>query len=454
MHSSPPSRPRAPRLPPPWLPFVLWALAAALPAQAQAQTQTATSPPVLAPAAPDSPWKVSGFGTLGVVAQSGGNDWGLVRNSTQLGASSRLSATPDSRLGLQLDWNPGTRWEAGAQAVLVSRPSGTPIAQSIEWAHLGYRPWDDTRLRFGRTSADIFLFADSRNVGFALPWARPPVDFYGFAPVVSIDGADLEQRWYGDGSNWRARLSGGTVRTSITDVEGRRLKVKGSDALTMSLSREEGGLLLKASYLRSRFRVDTGAEAAQLRDGLAELGQLPVPGLAGSLDELSQNLFSSGLVSYWALAAQYDTGPWTFTAEGSQLRVPRSPLNALRAYASVGYRHGAVTYYGIVSRVRPDKPAYAAPDLTDSLAPVLGAAGAQEAQALIGYAAMAGNNYRYDQSTVGVGLRWDFRSDAALKLQVDRFDVRRNGAAGWRFADDRAGRGTLVSVLVDFVWGQ
>ena len=157
MHSSASSLPRAPRLPRPWLPFVLWALAAALPAQAQ----TATPPPIPAQAAPDSPWKVSGFGTLGVVSQAGGNDWGLVRNSTQLGASSRLSATPDSRLGLQLDWNPGTRWEAGVQGVLVSRPSGTPIAQSIEWAHLGYRPWDDTRLRFGRTSADDQLPSDT-----------------------------------------------------------------------------------------------------------------------------------------------------------------------------------------------------------------------------------------------------------------------------------------------------
>ncbi|MGF6527954.1 porin [Variovorax sp. PvP013] len=411
-----------------------------------------TSPPV--PAASESPWRLSGFGTLGVVRQSGGNDWGFVRNSTQLGASSRLSATPDSRLGLQMNWNPGTRWEAAAQGVLLSRPSGTPIAESVEWAYIGYRPRPDTRVRIGRTSPDIFLFADSRNVGFALPWARPPVDFYGFAPLVSIDGVDLAQHWYGDDSTWRARLTGGSVRTGITDVEGRRLKVKGNDALAMSLSREEGGLLLKASYLRSRFQVDTGADAAQLRDGLAQLSQLPVPGLAGSLDRLGQNLWTGGSASYWALAAQYDTGPWTFTAEGSRLRVPRSPLNALRAYVSAGYRLGSFTYYGVVGRVRPDKAVFAAPDVAGALAPVLGSEGAQEAQSLVGLAALAGDNYRYDQRTVGAGLRWDFMPNAALKLQVDRFDVRRNGAAGWRFADDRGGRGTLVSVLVDFVWGQ
>ena len=449
-----PTLPHAPRRRRPWAAALVLVLATSTQAQMQTQTQTQTQTP--APTEPmfDSPWKLSGFGTLGVVGQSGGNDWGFVRNSTQLGAGSRLSATPDSRLGVQLNWNPGTQWEAGVQGVVLSKPSGTPRAENIDWAYVGYRVLPDTRLRVGRTSPDIFLFADSRNVGFALPWARPPVDFYGFAPLVSIDGADLEQRWSGDDTSWRARLTAGSVRTGVTDVEGRRLPVKGRDALALGLSREEGGLLLKASYLRSRFRVDVGDGPAQLRDGLGQLGQLPVPGLAGALDTLSQNLWSGGPSSYMALAAQYDTGPWTFIAEGSQLRIARSPLNAKRAYVSAGYRQGSLTYYGIASRVRPDQAPFAAPDAAGSLTPLIGAEGAQEAQGLIGLAAAAGHNYRYDQTTLGVGLRWDFTPTAALKLQVDRFDVRTDGAAGWRFADGRSGRGTLVSVLVDFVWGQ
>jgi len=425
---------------------VLAVAAATLPFLALAQERSTASL--------DSPWRVSGFGTLGAVQQSGGHEWGFVRNSTQLGASSRLSAAPDSRAGLQLNWNPGTRWEAGIQGVLLPKPSGTPAVESIEWAHVGYRPLPDTRLRIGRVAPDIFLFADSRNVGFALPWARPPVDFYGFVPLASVDGADLEQRWFTEASTWRARLSAGSVQTSVTDVNGGRVKMKGRDTWAFGLTREEGGLLLKGSYLRSRLQVDTGAGVGPLRDALGQLGQLPVPGLAGALDDLSQNLWNGGFSSYWALAAQYETGPWTFTAEGSQLRVPRSPLSARRAYVSAGYRSGAFTYYGIASRVKPDKPAFTAPDLAGPATPFLGAEDAQAAQALVGIAAAAGDNFRFDQSTLGVGLRWDFMPNAALKLQVDRFDVRSNGAAGWRFADSRGARGTLVSVLVDFVWGQ
>lgn len=401
-----------------------------------------------------SPWSVSGFGTLGAVHKSGGGDWGFVRNITQLGPNSRLSASPDSRLGAQVNWNGGPRWEAGLQGVVLSRPAGTPAAEAIQWAYVGYRPTTDTRIRVGRNSPDVFLFADSRNVGYALPWVRPPADFYAFFPLASIDGVDLEQQWSSSGATWRARATAGSVRTSATEINGSRLALRGHNTMALGLSREDGGLLVKASYLRSQVRLNSGPEVGQLRGALDTLGMLPVPGLAASLDPLNQNLWTGGGTRYLTLSTQYETGPWTFIAEGSQLRVPGSPLSARRAYASVGWRHGAVTYYGLASRVKPDDPAASAPELASSLAPVLGPAAAQQAQMLAGYAAAAGDNYRFDQTTLGAGLRWDFLPNAALKLQVDRFNVRQHGGAGWRFYDGSAGKGTLVSVLVDFVWGQ
>lgn len=399
-------------------------------------------------------WTLSGFGTLGVVGQSGGRDLGFLRNSTQLGASSKLSAMPDSRLGAQLDWNPSGPWEAAVQAVWLPRPSGTPLQQSIESAYLGYRFATDTRVRFGRTSPDIFLFADSRSIGFALPWARPPVDFYGFVPLASIDGVDVDQRWFSDDTTWRMRASAGTVSSSVGDQQGSRVKFKGRDTFALSLAREEGGLQTKVSYIQARGSFDGGPGLAQLRQGLDQIAQLPVPGLADQIASLSPNLWDHGKASYLSFAAMYETGPWTLIAEASQTSVPRSPLSARRGYLSAGYRQGMVTYYGVVSRVKPNRAAVSEPDLAGTLGPVVGQEAAQQAQALAGFAAGAGTNFRYDQQTVGVGLRWDFQANAALKLQVDRFDVKRNGSAGWRYSDGRAARGTLVSVLVDFVWGQ
>ncbi len=438
MHSNPQKNPPLHRGP---IACALLALMVLAPATVAAQTE--------APA-----WNVSGFGTLGLVDQSGGGDLRFSRNSTQRGPNSRLSALPDSRLGLQVDWNPGGGWEGAVQGVWLPRPEGTPLRQYVESAYLGYRFWPDTRVRIGRTTPDIFLFANSRSIGFALPWARPPVDFYGFVPLASVNGIDVDQRWFSGEATWRARATAGTIESSVTDIQGGRVSFKGSDTWAVSLTREEGGLQTKASFIRTRAQTGIGPEVAQLRQGLAELGQLPVPGLAQQVGNLSTNLWDSGPASYLSFAAMYETGPWTLIGEASHTRVPDSPLSASRAYVSAGYRQGLVTWYGLVSRVRPDRAAVGTPAFADTLGPVIGEAGAQQAQALAGYAVAAGSNYRYDQQTVGVGLRWDFKPNAALKLQVDRFDVKRNGSAGWRYSDGRPTRGTLFTVLVDFVWGQ
>lgn len=402
----------------------------------------------------ESAWNLSGFGTVGITAQSGGNDWGFRRNSSQPGATSDISATSDSRAGVQVNWRGSATWEAAVQAVVQRRPSGTPLSESIEWAYVGYSLTPNTRVRVGRTSPDMFLFADSRNVGYALPWARPPVEFYGFSPVTSLDGVDLEHRWSLADANWRARAAVGRFDSSGSGANGDRFAVHGRDVWALTLAREEGGLLLKGTYLRARMQTDVGPELQQLQQGLDQLAAIPVPGLADLIDPLRQNLWTSGPATYLALAAQYDAGPWTLVLEGSVLKVPRSPLDARRGYTSLGYRHGSVTYYGLASRVAPKRPAAATPDLVTPLTPVIGLQAAQQAQMLAGFAAGAATLYRYDQSTLGLGVRWDFSASAALKFQVDRFSVHPMGGALWRNGDSRAAQGTLVSLLVDFVWGQ
>jgi hypothetical protein len=92
--------------------------------------------------------------------------------------------------------------------------------------------------------------------------------------------------------------------------------------------------------------------------------------------------------------------------------------------------------------------------VASALTPVVGAAQAQQAQALVGYAIGAGKTYRYDQGTIAAGLRWDFAPTAALKVQLDHFVIRQNGSAGWRFSDGTATHGNLLSVAVEFVLGQ
>ncbi|MFO1265837.1 MAG: hypothetical protein U1F25_18850 [Rubrivivax sp.] len=388
------------------------------------------------------------------MSQSGADGWRLLRGTAQAAADADVSATPDSRLGAQLNWNHGLKWDGALQAVALKRPPGAPVRDSVEWAYVGYRPAPNTRVRLGRTNPDAFLYAESRNVGYALPWVRPPVDFYGSAPVAGVDGLDLEHRWPSGDAQWRARFTAGSFGVTINSLSGNGVRVRARDTAVLGLSREDGGLLIKASVLRTRFQFDAPAELLQLKDALGQLAALPVPGLHDLIAPLQRNLWTRATVSYYALGAQYDSGPWTLITEASNLVVPDTPLGARRGYVSLSYRANSVSYYGLASRVMPKDPLGSVPDLATALTPVIGAQAAAMAQQLANGAGAAAQSSRFDQSTVGVGLRWDFRRNAALKLQVDRFKVHPNGGAQWTHSDAGAARGTLVSAVVDFVWGQ
>jgi hypothetical protein len=402
----------------------------------------------------ESPWALSGFATLGLVSKSGGHDWGFARDQGEKGAERDVSARVDSRAGLQLNWNGGARWEGALQAVLRDRPYGTPAEKSLEWAYVTHRPTPEVSLRLGRTSPDLFLFADSRSVGFVLPWVRPPVEFYGFIPVTSFDGGDVSRHWSWAGAEWRGRFAAGRFSANLGALASdEELLLTGRDAIALTLSREADGLLVKGSYFRARTSVNSTPSMLQLRGGLDQLGALPVPGLGVEVDALQRGLWTRGVGRYLGLGIQYELGPWSLHAEGSRVRIDGSTASGLRGYVGIGYRIRSVTLYGLASRSIPKHDAQAAPDLDTLVTPVLGPALGQQAQMLAQGATDAANGGRYDQRSLAGGLRWDATANTALKLQLDRIHVHANGAGAWRHGDARPATATVLTVLVDLTWG-
>src|SRR5262245_41475368 len=194
-------------------------------------------------------------------------------------------------------------------------------------------------------------------------------------------------------SLWRARITYGSVSNSAANLsDGSRFKMSGDHALGLTLARETEGLLIKASYLRTRIRMDLGPQFTQLKQGLAALQQLPIPGLAEQVEPLQRHLWNEGTVNYLALGTQYETGPWSIYAEGSEMRIDDSLSPGRRAYLGVGYRHNTTTLYGLVSRAVSKSGAVSTPDLASTIQPFAGATAAQQAQMLAIYSTMAANS--------------------------------------------------------------
>ncbi len=417
---------------------------------------------LLAPAAQaaDGPGlKFSGFGTLGVVSQSVPEGWGFMREGAQPAPTSQLSLTPDSRTGVQVDWRPHIEIEASLQAVLRKRPAGTPLSEAISWAYLSWRPTPNTRLRLGRTSPDIFLYANSRHVGYALPWVRPPSDLYGFLNSHALDGVEGSHQWLTDDTAWLVRGAAGRLQPSNSGANRPGIDpflIRGRDVLVLTGQRESGPLLLKASYMQVQLHLSLDETLQPLTQALSGLAALPFPGWSDQVAPLQAAMWTRGQARYSALGLQYDSHPWLLHAEVSRLNASGgSMLPALRGYVSLGYRWNDWTFYGLVGRILAEKRPVFAPDSQALLGPFIGPEGAAQAQVALDAAAMAGNSYRHDQSSVALGMRWELASRVALKLQVDRTKVHAYGAGQWQSDGSPVATNNLVtSLALDFVWGQ
>ena len=152
--------------------------------------------------------RVNGFGTLGLVDVLPHDDWGFRRDVTQSARhDDHLRADVDSRLGLQAAWRLDPRFELVGQVVLKPRAREAADDESLAWAFAAWRPAPEWEIRVGRTSPDLFMLADVRNVGFAYPWMRPSVEFYGWMPPSTLDGADASRQWQWGDSRLRRRCS-------------------------------------------------------------------------------------------------------------------------------------------------------------------------------------------------------------------------------------------------------
>ncbi len=398
--------------------------------------------------------QLSGFGTLGLSHARSDHDWLLTREQTQVGASSSSSALVDSRLGLQLNWEPAERWETVLQLVLRQRATRASLGESVEWAFAGYQINPDWHLRLGRTNPDIFLQADVRNVGYALPWVRPNIEFYGWMPISSLDGADLSYNWHTEQAEWRGKLQFGNGLGTIQALRSdESLRVRNRNTFVFTLSREADDWLIKASYARADTEVRPNPNLLLLKQGLEQVATLPAPAVAQQALALSKDMYPQGLTQYASLGVQYQSSTWIGSAEASHVHLASGLSSGWRGYAFLGRRWQRLSVYLISGRSLADKEANATPTTwLAELTPLVGAPNASKLSALGALAAGAANTARFEQTSIGLGLRYDFAPRVAFKLQVDQVNTQANGAGSWRHNTPDPGNSQVYSATLDFVF--
>jgi len=408
-----------------------------------------------APAAAASDWRLNGFGTLGLVDVLPHDSWGFRREIDQTAHhDERVRTDVDSRLGLQASWRPDPRLEFVGQLVFKPRAHEAASDESLAWAFAAWHPTPEWEIRVGRTSPDLFLLADVRNVGFAYPWMRPSVDFYGWMPASTLDGADVSHQWQlGDG-RLRAKLFAG--RTSVTlgsthddgDTHGNVRPLMGG-----TLAFDSNGITIKATVAEAKTRARDPAAVTQAWTGLDALANLPIPVVAPQAAALRDSFPRDVFVTrYAALGASWDASPWQLQAEVSRIAGNFYTSQSWYGYASAARRVDDVTLFTMVGRAHSSHAPLPQPEWAATLTPLVGPAMAAGAQALGQGIASDYNLAREDQRTVSVGARWDVNAQIALKFQVDAVRSAAFGGGMWAYDTTAAHRATVISTGMDFVF--
>jgi hypothetical protein len=383
--------------------------------------------------------RFSGFGTVGVVNVDAPPGWGFLRSTEQGSSSRQTRADVDSRLGLQLNYAPNRQFELVGQMLAMRRRSDAATGDAIEWAFAAYRPTADLTIRAGRLNLDQYVMSDYRNVGFAYPYVRPPVEYYGSIPT-NLDGVDVTQAWDTDDARWRVKGFFGRSKAS-----GVRLK----DLFGFSVARESDGLMLRAGWTRARLAYNV-AGVQQLIDGLNQLQAVPVPSVVAEAAALRDDLdLAAKPATYATVGMSYEHGDWLMAAEATKVSLGNARATA--EYASLGRRMGDVTLFGIVSGSQTSAALRPMPTWGATLAPLLGPVMAQQAQ-MLGVMATTTANRTTRQTTYSLGARWDIHPRMALKLQWDHTKIKPSGAFLWSEATNDPGSADVATVLLDFVF--
>jgi hypothetical protein len=382
-------------------------------------------------------WSLRGFGSAGA-AYSNNADADYVTSALKpngVGASGRWSPNLDTRLGAQLNFAANDQWSAVLQVVSEQRLDRS-YRPGVEWANIKYQATPDLALRVGRIALPLFLAADYRKVGYALPWARAPVEVYGVIPVTSSDGIDATYRFNrGALKNVTQGFFGHTRLTlpNASVIEARRLA-------GFTNTTEYGAASVRLSRLSADLSIDI------LRDFFNGFRQFGPQG-----DVLAERYAPDHKrVTALSLGVSYDPGRWFVMGELGRMQTRSLLGDTTGLYATAGYRVGDFAPYLTYARVRADSPS-SDPGLDlGHLPPAAAGAGA----ALNGYLNTLLGRVAA-QRTIGIGTRWDCMTDVALKLQLDHV-APQDGSRGTfshvqpGFRPERAVN--IASAVLDFVF--
>lgn len=271
-----------------------------------------------------------------------------------------------------------------------------------EWAYVSYAFSDSFTGRMGRLRTPLYLYSDYVDVGYAYSWLRAPREVY-YLPFNNFQGVDFVWNFPMGSLDGTVQWYYGALTDSFfnTDIQADLdTQLRGQTGLAFTLSYD--WLTLRAAYHTADLSID--APPNPTVDGLAAL--LRFNGFNDNADRL-YTVEDKG--TFKQIGFTVDTGMFVAAGESVEFEVEDTPFSIdKRKYLMLGLRFGDFLIHVTGAEIEDE-----AADLASGIPVSAGTA------PLIAGLNLVANQFVAESETVSVGLRWDFTSSAALKIQVD-----------------------------------
>ncbi|MBR9727044.1 porin [Shewanella intestini] len=294
-------------------------------------------------------------GFINVAYISANNDAGYNNATTS------ADFNQDSKLGFQGTFNISNQTQAVMQ--LVTRGANDWDVEA-EWAYISHRFDNGIQARAGRLRVPLFLYSDFLDVGYAQPFARPPVEVYESVPFSSYTGGDVSYDIEFDNSTLTLQGFGGE-----SDVKDAERDVVLNNIMGANITWTDFTWTARAVYGQTSI------------DGEVYLNENP-------------STIQDRKSTFTGVSGSYDNGNFFATGEWTQVTIEGALADNESAYLTLGYRIGEFTpyvtaaYYETIDNdERANNPTYA---------------------------------FAFDRerTAYSAGLRWDFIDSVALKFDV------------------------------------
>jgi hypothetical protein len=347
------------------------------------------------------------FGTLGIAKSSDNDVEFRSRTTLPRGVDDSWSFENDSKLGVQVSFEPSDKFSATVQA-LTELNVDDDYKPSVEWAYLTYSPNENLKFRLGRTVFPTFMASDYVNVGFAYLPVRMPHDVYSLVPFSGIDGIDVIYDTNIGKTYLQIQALAAQRDFDIYNEGPEKTAYELRDGYGLRVTLKRGNWTASAGYLRGRLEVD--APELAILAPLLRSAALFYPEFGVLADELDDE----GKTSFTSFGLQYSDDRFTISGEYVQRRwdVNMNVSDTDAYYILAGYYFGKWTPYAFYSRSKnkSDIPLDSYPT-SGPFAPLTSAVN-ELFSPLMG-----------DGSTKCIGIRYDLLENLAIKAQYEKIEL-------------------------------